>query len=360
MHPFLINQKMNTAILINHLTKIMKQILFVTGLLFFTSISQSQTVSPFQTGHNSSCFINVRDMAKMAPGLFIIDYNYFANANEYVDMNGDKHSDFQLQAINSSLTLDLGTFAIVPAFFWGSTFDILGGATYVAGVVPNYMWANVNARLNHQSGEIDSAFTVQEAAKLSGIGDLFITPFGLSYGWTHADFTINYGFTAPTGRYVNGADDNIGLGFWTNQFQAYGYYYPKEDQATAFMLGLTYEINGKIKDEDFKPGNRLTLEYGISQYLSDRFELSAMGGNNWQISDDKGEDVGPNATTHDRLSTLAFSAAYWAVKGRLYVSAKYMFDYAGKQRFLTQGGMISLIFVTNAMDGVKSIKKSTN
>lgn len=351
---------MKASILIKCLIKLKAEFLFLIGFLLITTLSQSQTVSPFQTGHNSSCFINVRDMAKMAPGLFIIDYNYFAYTNEYTDANGVKHSDFQLPATNSSLAVDLNTFAIVPAIFWGSTFDILGGATYVAGVVPNYMWANVNARLDHQGGEIDSAFTVQEAAKLTGFGDLFITPVGLSYGWTHADFTINYGFTAPTGRYVQGADDNIGLGFWTNQFQGYGYYYPQEDQSTAFMLGLTYEINSKIKDEDFKPGSRLTLEYGISQYLSERFELSAMGGNNWQISDDKGEDVGLNASIHDRLNTLAFSAAYWAVKGRLYISAKYMFDYAGRQRFLTQGGMINLIFVTNAMDGVKKEKNKLN
>ena len=122
------------------------------------------------------------------------------------------------------------------------------------------------------------------------------------------------------------------------------------------MLGLTYELNTKIKDEDFNPGNRFSLEYGISQYITDRFEVSAMGGNNWQVSDDKGEDAGWNATYHDRKATLGLGAAYWAVKQRLYVSARYMFDYGARQRFLTPGFMVNLIFVTNAMDGVKKNK----
>lgn len=333
----------------------------MTRLKFFISLIavciaiqvQSQQVSPFQTGHYSTCFTNVRDMAKMSPGLFIISYNYFAYSDSYADRNGDKHGEFQLPAINSTLNVDLSTFATVPAFYWGSINEILGGATFVAGIAPNYFWADVNAQFSHGGGLIDSSFTINESAKLDGFGDLFVSPFGLSYGWTHADLNVNYGFTAPTGRFDAEADDNIGLGFWTHQFQSIGYYYPKEDQSTALMLGLTYELNTKIKGEDFNPGNRMSLEYGVSQYFTERLEVGVMGGNNWQISDDKGEDVGFNATIHDRISTLSFSAAYWAVQGRLYVSAKYMFDYAARQRFLTQGGIVSLVFVTNAMDGVK-------
>ena len=331
------------------------------GILYSVLSLNAQQVSPYQTGHYSTCFTNVRDMAKMAPGLAIISYNYFASANKYADQNGNKFSDFQLPAINSSLDVDMGTFATVPAFFWGSINEVFGGATFVVGIVPNYIWADVNARFSHSADAIiDSSFTIQESAKLAGFGDLFVSPFGLSYGWKHADLNVNYGFTAPTGRFDVEADDNIGLGFWTHQFQSIGYYYPKEDQSTALMLGLTYELNTKIKGEDFNPGNRMSLEYGVSQYFTERLELGIMGGNNWQLTDDKGEDVGLNATIHDRISTLSFSAAYWAVQGRLYVSAKYMFDYAARQRFMTQGGIVSLIFVTNAMDGVKKEKNKVN
>ena len=69
-----------------------------------------------------------------------------------------------------------------------------------------------------------------------------------------------YSFYAPTGRYETGADDNIGLGFWTHQFQGFGYYFPIEHQATAIMAGLTYEVNGQIEDVDVTPGSRFSLD----------------------------------------------------------------------------------------------------
>ena len=81
-----------------------------------------------------------------------------------------------------------------------------------------------------------------------------------------------------------------------------------------------------------------------------------MGGNNWQIADDKGEEVTWNAAIHDRKGTVGFAAGVWAVKERFYVSAKYMVDYGARQRFYTPGFMVNMIFVTNAMDGVKKQK----
>ncbi len=40
-------------------------------------------------------------------------------------------------------------------------------------------------------------------------------------------------------------------------------------------------MNGKIKDRDLTPGNRFSLEYGISQYLSERLGVGVHGAHNW-------------------------------------------------------------------------------
>lgn len=334
------------------ITKMKTRFKILLGLMimmsFLSENAFTQTVSPFQTGDYMTCFINVRDMGKMAPGFDVISYNYYAWTKQFADKDGVKYSHIDLDSL--SLGIDMNTFATVPAFYWGSTFTLFGGATYVVGIVPNYYWANVNVTAKQGLSSLSSN------TKLSGFGDLFVQPLGLSWGWKHFDATLNYAFTAPTGRYESGADDNIGMGFWANQFQGFAYWYPDESQASAFMLGLTYEINSKTKGEELKIGNRLSLEYGISQYLSDRLELSVMGGNNWQVSDDSGEDVIWDPKYHDKKSTLAFGAAYWAVQGRLYIAAKYMFDYGAQQRFLSNGFMLNLIFVTNALDGVKKDK----
>ena len=329
--------------------------------LFQSTPATAQQVSPFQTGHYMTSFANVRDYGKMSAGLFIIPYNYYGWGNSYADRDGQKHSSIFLQDIdpglpNAELTVNVNAFATVPAFFWGSKFTLLGGATYVAGITPSYSWSNVLVVAKLGVPILDKVYTENAEAKLSGFADLNVIPFGLSWGGKRFDATFYYAFTAPTGRYETGADDNIGLGFWTHQFQGFGYWYPDVSQATALMLGLTYEANTKIKGEELNPGDRLSLEWGLSQYLSERFELNVIGGHNWQIVDDKGDDVFWDASYHDRKSTVAFGIAYWAVKERLYISGKYMFDYGARQRFLTNGIMLNLIFVTNALDGVKSNK----
>ena len=50
------------------------------------------------------------------------------------------------------------------------------------------------------------------------------------------------------------------------------------------MLGLTYELTTEIKDAEVNPGNRFTLEWGFSQYLSERLEVAVQGGFNWPAS----------------------------------------------------------------------------
>ena len=117
------------------------------------------------------------------------------------------------------------------------------------------------------------------------------------------------------------------------------------------MFALTYELNGKIKDTDVKPGNRFSLEWGISQFFSEKFEVGIHGGHNWQISNDTGEDVYWDADVYDRKSTLAFNASYWPWTERLMINAKYAFDFGIRQRFQNKVWLFNLLIVTNVLTG---------
>jgi hypothetical protein len=80
-------------------------------------------------------------------------------------------------------------------------------------------------------------------------------PLYLSWGLKNFDLTLGWDVYIPTGRYVQGGNDNTGLGFWSNVFQAFGYWYPekvegKPSKALAIMLGLSLELTSKIKDAD--------------------------------------------------------------------------------------------------------------
>ena len=342
----------------------MKTLLFNSALFLsctlmlsatFASPAHGQVVSPLQAGHYSPNLQNIRDMSNPPPGLFVLWYNALFSSDTYVDRNGDEFNSINLSQIfprlpDITVDIDLNGFTTVPAVFWASGFEILGGANYMVGASQSYVSVDATI-LTERPGIIDTLVTHEYTGKNSGFGDLYVVPLGLSWGLEKLDLTLLYGFYAPTGKYESGSSDNLGLGFWTHQFQGYGYFYPVPAKSTAFMVGLTYELNGTIKDMDVKPGNRFTLEWGVSQFLSERFEVGVHGGHNWQITDDTGEDVWWDPTFHDRKNALALNASFWPWKERLMLNAKYAFDYGARQRFQNNYFMLNALLITDFLTG---------
>jgi len=327
-------------------------LMFFVTVLICCNYVFGQVVSPLQGGHYSSGVKNIRDMATPPQGLFFLWYNSYATSNKYFDRDGNEFEKIRLDQIHPALpniSVDINLYAIasIPGIFWATPIKMLGGARYTLGISPSYISAEASLLTERNGIIIDTTYTHSVSGKNSGFADLFVVPAMLSWGFEKADITVLYGFSAPTGRYESGADDNMGLGFWTHQLQEYTYFYPVADKSTAIMLGLTYEINGKISDSDVKPGNRFSLEWGVSQYLSERFELGILGGHNWQVTDDTGDDVYWNPEYHDRKSTLLFSAGYWLWKEHLELNAKYGFDFGIRQRFKNNYVMLNLVFVPN-------------
>jgi hypothetical protein len=316
-----------------------------------------QVASPLQSGHYSPVMMNVRDMAHPPAGVFVLWYNAFTSSDKFVDRHGDKFERINLSAINGNLPdievdLALDAFATVPTVFWASDFRVLGGARYMAGIAPSYISADVSLFTERRGiANPDTSIIRNLGDTSSGFSDLFVTPVGLSWGWEKYDLTAMYSFYAPTGKYEPGAEDAVGLGFWTHQLQGRGYLYPRPDKATALMLGLIYELNGSVKDVDVTPGNRLTLEWGLSQYFSDTFEVSVQGGHNWQVGDDTGADVYWDPSRHDRKSTVALGATFWPWKERLAFTGKYAMDFSVRERFENDTIFMNLLYLPNWLQG---------
>lgn len=331
----------------------------VSAILVTAQPANAQVASPLQTGHYSPTVMNARDMAHPPSGLFVLWYNVYASSSGYIDRNGDKFENIRLSDIDNRLPdidvdLKLKGFASVPTVFWASHFRILGGARYMVGIAPNYVRADISVITERTGiGNPDTTITRDYGGTNSGFSDLFVAPLGLSWGLERFDITAFYAFYAPTGKYETGSEDALGLGFWTHQFQGFGYYYPKPDKSTAIMLGLTYELSGKIKDVDIAPGNRFTLEWGLSQYFSEQFEVSVQGGHNWQVSDDTGDDVYWDPSYHDRKSTVAFGATFWPWKERLAITGKYGHDFGARQRFKNNNFLVNLLFIPDWLTGEK-------
>lgn len=304
------------------------------------------SISPMQSGAYMAGIAGVRDYANPGvDGLIIVDYNIFLNSDSFYDRNGDKVKSIDLiPELGDGIPIDIDITGYVNSLmltYASPKISALGNAQYLFIVAPNYTTANARVGL----GELINGGLIKGGA--SGMGDLTVAPFMLSWGSEKFDFTGGYMFVAPTGKYEEGADDNIGIGFWSHIIQAAAYYYPLPEKATALLLMPSYEFHGNLKGADVKAGSRFTLEYGISQYLSDRFEITVQGGNTWQLSEDSGDDVYWDASVKDKVGVVGAGLGYWFVPDVFYTNAKYSTTYGHKQNFGINSFQVELLIIPN-------------
>ena len=331
-------------------------LLVVISFLVYPSVT-AQRISAYQAGSYQPGIMNVRDLAPPGAGIVFIDYNYWNNSNSYIDRHGKKVEQLtiDLEPVNpgaGEVTLDLDQqvsgYANVPVLFYASKFKILN-ARYMASINPSYLSSGY--RMNIHTSDT----SVTATGNTGGFGDLSFIPVGL--GWSiqdKMDISFFYTVYAPTGKYKTGADDNIGKGYWTHQFQVPTYFYFKE-KATALFVNPTFETNGRVRGTDARAGERLTIEYGISQYVTSWLELEIINGHNWQVSKDTGEDIWWKDTplfVKDRTSTVGFGIGAWPWAGRLNIRVKYARDYGTKQRYQSNFLSASIIFIPNLITGM--------
>ncbi len=323
----------------------MDRILFILSILIcYFSDSHAQLfpepiVSPLQVGAYFPGLINPRDYSNpQTSGLIAMDYNVFFNTDDYYDINGNRRGDdFDLSGYSNILALVY----VSPEISW------LGKARYMGIVSPYFVTAKF-------TGKIGSAVGLGQelSTNINGFGDISISPIYLTWSFSdnRFDVTTGYTFTAPTGPYRTGADDNIGLGYWNHALQVFGYYY-SSDKSTAIYLGNTFEIHSKIRDADVKPGSRYSIEYGISQYLSERFEITVQGGNGWQVGEDSGSDVYWDPSVRDRKSTIGAGIGFWLIKEKLYSNLKWWTNYGVRQNFSVNYAQLQLIYIPQILQG---------
>ena len=301
-----------------------------------------QRVNPTHGGSYYPGLMDIRDWTNPDPGLYLLDYNYWVHSDSYFDKDGNQINGETSSAFFIDPKLDV--YANAPVLFYASKFTLFK-AKYLASI--SMMYLNLTTTFTTGVGSRETTFS----SNVSGFGDLTLMPLGLS--WTeHERFDISFMYTMyiPTGRYEPGADDNIGQGHWTHQFQIPGYAYFM-DKATALALIPTLEINGPIQNSDAKFGNRFSLEYGISQYLTEWLEIDLMNAHNWQISEDSGDEawwVGSVLDGKDQKSIFSVGLSTWPTE-KLNVRGKFITEYAVKERFKNTIWSLSFIYSPNIL-----------
>jgi len=310
-----------------------------------------------EVGHYAPGVANIRDLAMPEPGFYGILYNYRYRTTRLNDASGDEVGSVTIQrpggpGVTLDLDVDVTAYAFSPALLWVSPWTILG-ARYGAFIIGVFGDNSIGAALATATGR-----GVGGGSSQFGVGDLFVQPIWLGWSPSHWDFALGYGFYAPIGSYdteevtlpivgaiQTEAPDNIGLGFWTHQFQGAAISYPWLDRRMAIVAALTYEIHGNKLDFDLTPGQDLTLNWGVSQYLplvadqSLLLELGVAGYDSWQITDDSGSDA-RNPSVHDQVHAVGGQLGLTFVPWSMSLNVRYMHEVASEDRF--QGSSIGI------------------
>jgi hypothetical protein len=319
--------------------------MLVLGLALST-----RTTHGGEIGHYAPGLPNIRDLVVPPPGVYSILYNYFYLSDRLNDGNGDEIDSVTINprrgpGVTLGVDVDVDIYVLASAFLWVSPWKILG-AKYGALVLPSFANSSVGAALATVTGRGIDAETSEFA-----LGDLFVQPLWLGWALRHWDFALGYGFYAPVGKYDTDtvtlpggatvtaeASDNIGLGFWTHQVQGVMTWYPWAHKATAVLAALTYEIHGDKEDFDLKPGQNLTLNWGISQFLPLRrdqkllLEAGVTGYSSWQITDDSGSDA-RNPDVHDEVHAVGGQLGLTSVPWGATLNMHYLSEFSAQDRF---------------------------
>jgi hypothetical protein len=334
----------------------------ITTFLIITTILAGVKISHAgEQGHYYPGVLGIRDLVLPPKGLYFAAYNflYFArsfkdpdgkdvkqisrtvNGSRTVNVNGTNIGINFAGNITADVDVEVDSQVSFLTFIWVPGIKILG-ADYALAIAPSVghqrieIEADLRAGATLSAGPITRTATVARRVRIEdeeeGFGDLLFQPLTLGWHGEGYDVTLGYAFYAPTGAYDEGRLANVGLGFWTHQWQGATYCYLDKNKATALMFMTTYEFHSKKYDKDVTPGQNMTIEYGISQYLHERVEIGVTGYHQWQISRDHGHYTS-RKDVYDRINGLGGQLTLWPVKQKLAVVGKVNWEYGARHRF---------------------------
>ena len=308
-------------------------------------------------GHFVPGVYGIRDYVVPDPGFYGALYNYYYTTNRLNDNNGNKIESESIGprknvTVNVDVSVDL--YAVAPTFIWVSDWKIFG-AKYAAFIAPTFSNSSLSGSLSTVTGR-----GLSPSSSNFDVGDMQVQPLWLGWTMTNWDVALSYSFYAPIGKYTTVTEtlpvagsvtytspENTGLGFWTHQFQSGVTWYPWADKRMAVATALTYEINQNKQGFDLTPGQNLTFNYGVSQYIpltDDQkllLEVGPAGYSSWQITDDTGSDA-KDPSEHQQVHGVGGQLGLTYVPWNAALNFHYFYEYAADNRF--QGQALGLNF----------------
>jgi hypothetical protein len=110
-----------------------------------------------------------------------------------------------------------------------------------------------------------------------GLTNTNFMPIDLGWSFKWADLQTGYSVSAPTGRYVPNASDNVSTGFWTNSWQTGTTLYLSKSKNTQLSIFNAYAWNTTQQGTGLHPGQNDSVDYSLTQ------TISLAKGNRWPL-----------------------------------------------------------------------------
>ena len=249
-------------------------------------------------------------------GLVLAIYTFLGSASFLVAQQKGQYVPGQY-GLNAGVVPDPGfTFANITVNYSADSLKDSGGNS-VPGITGNYsFWAIENifyyvpakkflgghffsmASLNLANGSLTAdlgnppAFSTNGGGE--GMSDTWIQPANLAWSFKRADVWVGYAFMAPTGKFSPGASNNVGSGYWGNNFATGTTFYVTRNKGTSLNLATNWEIHGQKRQINITPGQAFTDEWGLGQILplkknfSRLLQLGVVGYDQWQVTANQG------------------------------------------------------------------------
>ena len=208
---------------------------------------------------------------------------------------------------------------------WASTTRILGARFSASATLPfakNDLTSDIQGKVSGGGGFADS----------------YYLPFILGWNTKRADVRAMYGFLAPTGRFLAGANNNVGSGYWTHALSSGQTFYLTQDKRLILSTFEMYEFHTTQEGTGIHPGQTFDLDYSLMGSVRRSASLSLQIGFTGYEARQTTAKVGPNITPEvsaERYAVNSFGFAAIAAfpKRKASLGFRYFKEFADRSTF---------------------------
>jgi hypothetical protein len=238
---------------------------------------------------SSTSFLMAQQKGQYVPGQYGLNAGVtpdpgFTFASLTINYSADSLKDSNGNSVQG-ITGNYGFWVVENIFYYVPAHKILGGKFFSM------------ASLNLANGSLTADITPAQFGLNGGgegMADTWVQPANLAWSFKRADVWVGYAFVAPTGKFSPGASDNVGSGYWGNNFATGTTFYVTKNKGTSLNLSTNWEIHGQKRGINITPGQAFTDEWGLGQILplkkdfSRLLQLGVVGYDQWQVTANQG------------------------------------------------------------------------